>query len=129
VPEVTRGLVARGGGSFKLPRRIPMAIAMELLLTGAPIDAAKAERFGLVNRLTPDGAALAGALELGQLIALNAPLAVVASKRVAVESSDWTTDTSFVRQRQYFDPVFASEDAREGALAFAERREPSWRGR
>ena len=127
LPEVSRGLAARGGGAFRLPRRIPHALAMEILLTGEPIDAIAAERFGLINRLTPDGQALDAALELGRLVARNAPLAVTASKAVALESATWTVAEAFDRQDQFFDPVFASADAKEGATAFRERREPTWR--
>jgi enoyl-CoA hydratase len=129
LPEVRRGLAARGGGAFRLSKRLPYALAMEMLLTGEPIDATRAERFGLVNEVTPVGGALEGAIHLAGLVARNAPLALAASKRVAVESADWPVGTGFDRQRAHFDPVFASEDAREGAAAFLERREPVWRGR
>jgi enoyl-CoA hydratase len=129
LPEVRRGLAARGGGAFRLPRRLPYAIAMETLLTGDPLDAARAERYGLVNRIVPDGEALEGALRLAQTIAANAPLAVAATKRVVVESADWPADRCFERQGEHFEPVFASEDAQEGATAFRDKRQPVWQGR
>ncbi len=128
LPEVRRGLAARGGGAFRLPQRLPYAVAMEAILTGEPLDAARAERFGLVNRVTADSEALAGALVLAELIAANAPLAVAASKRVVRESGDWPADAAFDRQREHFEPVFASADAQEGAAAFRERRAPVWTG-
>jgi len=127
LPEVRRGLAARGGGAFRLPRRLPQALAMEVLMTGAPLSAARAAQFGLVNRVVDDGGALAAALELAQLIAANAPMSIRATKQVAVESADWTLAESFARQRPYLDPVFSSEDAQEGVAAFRERRDPVWR--
>lgn len=129
LPEVRRGLAARGGGAFRLPTRLPYVLALEMLLTGEPFDAVRAERFGLVNQVTPNGEALDGAVHLAGLVARNAPLAVAATKRVATESVDWPVNTGFDRQRTHFEPVFASDDAREGAAAFVERREPSWQGR
>jgi enoyl-CoA hydratase len=129
LPEVRRGLASRGGGAFRLPRRMPHAVAMEALLTGEPITAERAAHFGLVNRIVADGAALDAALELAALIARNAPLSIEATKRVAIESALWPAEAAFDLQRQFFDPVFGSEDAREGAAAFQERRPPVWRGR
>ncbi len=129
LPEVRRGVAARGGGAFRLPRRLPYGIAMEILLTGEPMSAEDGYRLGLLNRVTEDGQALAGALELARAIARNAPLAVAASKRVVVDSADWPLATAFVEQRQHLDPVFASSDAQEGATAFVERRAAVWSGR
>ena len=126
LPEVRRGLAARGGGVFRLPRRLPHALAMELIVTGAPLDAARAEQFGLVNRLVDDGQALAAALELAAQVAANAPMSVRASKAVAIESADWPLAEGFQRQRAYLEPVFASQDAAEGVAAFRERRDPVW---
>jgi enoyl-CoA hydratase len=128
LPEVTRGLAARGGGALRLARRMPYAIAMEVVLTGAPISAARAAECGLINRLVPDGEALAAALELAAAIASNAPLSVRASKRVVAESADWDTGEGFARQAEYFGPVFSSADAAEGARAFSEKRPPRWSG-
>ena len=129
LPEVTRGLAARGGGAFRLPRRMPHAIAMEVILTGRPLAAARAAEHGLVNRLVPAGKALAIACDLAAVIAANAPLAILASKQVAIRSADWPLAECFGRQREYFDPVFASADAREGGAAFRDKRAPQWTGR
>ena len=129
LPEVTRGLVAAAGGLIRLPRRIPAAVAMELALTGDPMSAADAHRWGLVNRLTPVGGALAAARELAARIAANGPLAVRASKEIMTSSADWTAEDMWDRQAAIMGPVIASEDAREGAAAFAEKRAPVWRGR
>ncbi len=129
LPEVTRGLVAAAGGLIRLPRRIPAAVAMELALTGDPLPAVDAHRWGLVNHLTAPGEALAGARELAARIGANGPLAVRASKRIITESADWTAEDMWERQGSIMGPVVASEDAREGATAFAEKRAPVWRGR
>lgn len=129
VPEVKRGLVARGGGMIRLPDRLPRAVALELLLTGDPIEADRAAHFGLVNQVVDEGGALDAAKDLAQRIAANAPLATAAAKAVATASRDWPQDEAFSRQQEISDSVFASEDAKEGAAAFAERRTPVWRGR
>jgi enoyl-CoA hydratase len=102
---------------------------MELLLTGDFIDAGRAAAMGLVNRVVEDGAAAAEAIALAQRLALNAPLALRVTKQVVVESADWPLSEAFARQAPMTDPVFASEDAREGAVAFAEKRAPAWQGR
>jgi enoyl-CoA hydratase len=128
LPEVTRGLAARGGGAFRLPRRLPHALAMEVILTGRPMPAAQAARHGLVNRVVPAGTALDAACELAAVVADNAPLSVRASKQVALRSADWPLGECFDRQHEYFDPVFASADAAEGAAAFRGRRVPQWTG-
>ena len=129
IPEAKRGLVAAAGGLLRLPERIPRAVAMELALTGGFLDAPRAYDLGLVNRLTDDGSALAEALELAHAIAANGPLATRASKRVIVESRGWPVEERFARQREIIEPVMTSEDAREGARAFAEKRPPNWRAR
>jgi enoyl-CoA hydratase len=129
LPEVRRGLAARGGGVFRLPRRLPQAVAMELICTGAPLDAARAEHFGLVNRLVDDGQALAAALELAAQVAASAPMSVRASKAVAIDSAGWPLDEGFKRQQAYLEPVFGSQDAAEGVAAFRERRDPVWQDR
>ncbi|MET7337821.1 crotonase/enoyl-CoA hydratase family protein [Nonomuraea sp. NPDC005650] len=129
LPEVKRGLVARGGGMFRLPQRLPRAIALELLLTGDPIGASRAAAFGLVNEVVDDGAALDAALALARRISANAPLAVAASKHIATASRDWPQPESFIRQQPISDQVFASQDAQEGAAAFTEKRKPVWQGR
>jgi enoyl-CoA hydratase len=128
IPEVKRSLVAAGGGLLRLPRVLPRNVAMELALTGDPIDAERAHALGLVNRLAEPGQALSVALELADAIAINGPLALAASKRILVESVDWPDSEFFDRQREVVEPVMRSEDAREGATAFAEKRAPVWRG-
>ena len=129
VPEVKRGLVAAGGAALLLPRRVGPAHALEMLLTGDPVDAARAAQIALVNRVVDDGAALEEALRLAAVIAANGPLAVTVSKQVARQSADWTFAQGWTEQASLVRPVFLSEDAREGAAAFAEKRPPVWRGR
>lgn len=129
VPEVKRALVAGAGAALLLPQRIPQAIALELLLTGDPISAERAAQLGLVNRLTPEGGALDGAVALAATIAANGPLAVAVTKQIARSASDWTQAEGWVKQDELMAPVFSSEDAREGATAFAEKRAPVWTGR
>lgn len=129
VPEVKRALVAGGGAAILLPRRIPYAVAFELLLTGDPITADRAFELGLVNRVAPDGEAVTVALELAAAIAANGPLAVAATKQIARAAADWTLEEAWERQAELYKPVFASQDAKEGARAFAEKRAPVWLGR
>ena len=128
-PEVKRGLVAAGGGLMRLPQRVPFHLAMEWALTGELIPATRGFEVGLVNRLTPTGGALDEALTLARAIAANGPLAVAASKRIVVEAPDWPAAERFDRQREINEPVRSSEDAREGATAFKEKRAPRWQGR
>jgi enoyl-CoA hydratase len=127
IPEVKRGLVAAAGALLRLPERIPYHVAMELALTGDPILAERAAELGLVNRLAEPGEALAVALELADRIAGNAPLALAASKRILVDAPGWPAAARWERQAEIVAPVRASEDAREGARAFAEKRAPAWR--
>jgi len=129
IPEVKRSLVAAGGGLLRLPRMLPRNVAMELALTGDPIGAERAHELGLVNRLAEPGEALSVALELASAIAQNGPLALAASKRILNEALDWPDSEFFERQQAITEPVMASEDAREGATAFAEKRPPVWKGR
>jgi enoyl-CoA hydratase len=129
VPEVRRSLVAAGGALLRLPDRLPAGVAAEMLLTGDPIDAERAHALGLVNRLAPAGQALAVALEVAERIAANGPLALRATKAVLAARSDWGAEQFWTRQPAITDPVFASADAHEGAVAFAERRVPQWTGR
>jgi len=129
IPEVKRSLVAAGGALLRLPRLLPRTVAMELALTGDPINAERAYELGLINRLAEPGEAVEVALELAAAIAVNGPLALAASKRILVESVDWPESEFWRRQREISGPVFTSEDAREGATAFAEKRPPVWQGR
>src|SRR3954447_11917268 len=129
IPEVKRSLVAAGGALLHLPRRIPYHVAIELALTGDPIDAQRGYELGIVNRLAEAGGAVGAARELAAAIAANGPLAIDATKRILRAQQDWPQDEAWDRQRQISDPVFASADAREGATAFAERGDPVWKGR
>ncbi|MGY2066591.1 crotonase/enoyl-CoA hydratase family protein [Blastococcus sp. SYSU DS0619] len=129
VPEVKRSLVAAGGAALLLPQRVPRAVALELLLTGEPIDAERAAAVGLVNRVVDEGDAVEAAVALAEVIAANGPLAVAATKQVVLDAPSWPADEAWERQEQVVRPVFGSEDAREGSTAFAERRPPVWRGR
>jgi enoyl-CoA hydratase len=128
IPEVKRGLVAGGGGLLRLPLRIPPAIAMELALTGDTLSAVRAHELGLVNALAEPGHVLEAAIALAERITANGPLAVAATKRIIVESRGWSPDAMFAEQTKILMPVFTSNDAREGAVAFAEKRPPKWTG-
>jgi enoyl-CoA hydratase len=129
IPEAKRGLAAAAGGLMKLPRQIPPRIAMELALTGDFIDAQRAAELGLVNQVVPAGTALDAAKELAAKIVANGPLAVTVSKQVILESVDWTADEMWKKQQDLVMPVFGSEDAMEGSIAFAEKRAPNWKGK
>ena len=129
LPEVKRGLVAAAGGLFRLPRRIPAGIAMELALTGDPLLAVDAHRLGLVNVLTAPGEALDGARALAARIAANGPLAVAATKQIIARQHDWDLADAWAQQDPVVAPVMQSADAREGARAFAQKRAPVWTGR
>ena len=125
LPEVKRGLLAAGGGT-RLPQRIPLALALEMGMTGGLIDAPRALELGLVNRVVPGPAVLEEALKLADEIAANGPLAVAVTKKLMydeVRMPDWDALTETART------VFDSEDAKEGARAFLEKRPPVWTGR
>ncbi len=128
LPETRRSLVAGAGGLLRLPLRIPPAIAMEYALTGEHFTAEDAHGWGLVNRLTEPGEALAGALALARKITENGPLAVRATKQILTGAPDWPAEERWARQEEIMRPVLTSADAREGAQAFAEKRAPVWRG-
>jgi enoyl-CoA hydratase/carnithine racemase len=127
VPEVKRGLFAAGGGVF-LSTRIPLAVALELTLTGDPIDAARALALGLINRVVPPGEVLDAAVALAERIARNGPLALQATKEMVRAAS---TDLARAKRlaAEWQPKVFGSEDAKEGATAFIEKRDPVWTGR
>jgi len=129
IPEVKRGLIAGAGGLLRLPRRLPPAIAMELALTGDPLSAPDAHRYGLVNTVTAPGGALDGALALAARISANGPMAVAGSREILSNATDWSIEEGFVRQEAILAPIIISADAHEGALAFAEKRPPQWSGR
>lgn len=129
LPEVRRGLIAGSGGLLRLPLRIPPQVAMEYALTGANLLAPDAHRWGLVNRLTAPGEALAAARELAAQIAANAPLAVRLTKEIVSQAHYWSEEEGRERQRSILARVFSSDDAREGSAAFLEKRAPVWRGR
>ena len=129
VPEVKRALVAGAGAALHLPQRIPQAIALEMLLTGEPIEAQRAAELGLVNRVVPSGTAVDAAVELARVVAANGPLAVAVTKQIARSAPDWTFAEGWQHQAELMGPVFVSEDAQEGATAFAEKRPPVWKGR
>jgi enoyl-CoA hydratase len=126
--EVTHGLVPPEGGIVRLTERLPRNVALELLLTGDRLAADRAERFGLVNRLAEPGEALAEALRLATRIAANAPLAVAAIKRAVDERTAFGDSEAFAQQDRIVALVLTSADAKEGARAFAEKRQPNWQG-
>ncbi|HEY3733072.1 MAG TPA: crotonase/enoyl-CoA hydratase family protein [Streptosporangiaceae bacterium] len=128
LPEVTRGLAAGAGGLLKLHHRIPYHRAMQIVLTGERVPASELHQAGLIASVVPAGQALAAARELAGRVAACAPLAVVASKRVMVESAEWPAGEQQARQGEILGAVFGSADAMEGAIAFAEKRPPVWRG-
>lgn len=128
LPEVKRGLVASAGGLLRLPRQLPKRIATELVLTGDIYDAETLAPYGLINFIVPEGEALKAALKFAEKLAGNGPMAMAVSKQVLNESAFWGEDM-FERQYELTRPVFNSEDAREGAAAFAEKRAPVWQGK
>lgn len=127
LPEVKRGLFAAGGGVF-LSTRIPLAIALELTLTGDPIDAQRALALGLINAVTPAGHVLDDAIALAERIARNGPLALQVTKQL-VRTANTDAARAWEIQAEWQPKVFGSEDAKEGATAFVERRDPVWKGR
>jgi enoyl-CoA hydratase len=122
LPEAKLGLTAGGGGAIRLPRVLPRAIALEMLLTGEPISAEEACRWGLVNRLTEPGGALEAALALAAAIGENSPIAVPAIAQVARSSAWLSDDEAFARQAPIFTAVQESEDTRRRVAEFAHRR-------
>jgi enoyl-CoA hydratase len=128
IPEVKRCLVPIGGGITRLAERLPENIARELVLTGDPITAGRAAEWGLVNRLAAPGEALEVACALAAEVAGNAPLATLASARIFKERRQWAAGDALARQQAIAAAAFASDDAREGSVAFLEKRMPVWRG-
>lgn len=129
IPEAKRGLVAGAGGLLRLPKQMPSRIAMELALTGDFIDAQRLYELGLINQVSAPQGALQAARELASKIAANAPMAVSISKKVVAAAPDWSRQDMFAEQQKLIQPIFTSEDAIEGATAFAEKRAPQWKGK
>ena len=129
IPEASRGLVAGGGGLIRLPKLIPLAVAYEMALTADPIDAKRAYELGLVNRVVPGEAVLDEAIALAERIAKNAPLAVRTSKDVMKKARELTEAQCWDLNTEAFGMIGRSADALEGAIAFAEKREPVWQGK
>jgi len=132
LPEVKRGLFAGAGGAFRLAQQLPCKIAMEMLLTGDPINASKALELGLINAVVPRAGLMAAALALAGRITANAPLSVQASKRIALGIADGKIASEaelWEHSRREGAALMRSEDAREGPKAFAEKRTPVWQGR
>ncbi len=129
IPEVKRGLVAAGGALRRLPERLPLGVAMEMALTGDPLPVQRAHALGLVNVVAEPGEALDAALALAERIAANGPLSVAASKQILQQQGDWQEAEFWAKQGEIAGPVLMSEDAREGATAFKEKRPAVWRGR
>jgi crotonobetainyl-CoA hydratase len=132
LPEVKRGLIAAAGGVFRIMNQLPRKVAMELLLTGDPLSASDALEWGLINQVVKDGSVLDAALELAARVTVNAPLSVQASKRIAYGVDDGVIadeEAGWERTMREMRSLIRSEDAREGPLAFAEKRQPVWKAR
>ncbi|MCZ4493977.1 MAG: enoyl-CoA hydratase [Conexibacter sp.] len=129
LPEVKRSLIAAGGGLLRLAQRMPYHAAMEIGLTGEPMSAERLHELGVVNRLAEPGQALTVALALAAEITPNAPLALAATKHIVEHATEWGLEEGWRRQEPIVARVHGSEDAQEGAVAFAEKRPAVWRGR
>ncbi|WP_373122279.1 crotonase/enoyl-CoA hydratase family protein [Mycobacterium marinum] len=132
LPEVKRGLIAAAGGVFRIVNQLPRKVAMEMLLTGEPITASDAYEWGLINQVVKQGAVLDAALALAARVTVNAPLSVRASKRIAYGVDDGVVadeERSWERTMREMRSLIRSEDAKEGPLAFAQKREPVWKAR
>jgi crotonobetainyl-CoA hydratase len=132
LPEVKVGLIAGAGGVFRIVDQLPRKVGLHMLLTGEPISAAEAAKWGLVNQVVPNGTVLDAALALAERVTVNAPLSVQASKRIAYGADDGVIpdeETSWGRTAREFRGLLKTEDAKEGPLAFAEKRRPMWKAR
>lgn len=129
IPEAKRGLLASAGGLVRLPKRLPLPIALELALTGEPIGAERAYALGLVNRVVPGAQVLEAAIAMAQAVAANAPLSVRFSKAVMRASAEVPEAEGWKLSDEAAAVVTTSPDALEGAVAFAEKRPPAWTGR
>jgi enoyl-CoA hydratase len=128
LPEVKRGLFAAAGGLIRLPKRVPLALATEIAITGDPIGADRALQLGLVNRVVPVEQVLDEALALAGRVSANGPLAVRNTLKMVREAPDLTEEEAWPRNYELAIEVFSSPDSIEGATAFAEKREPKWTG-
>lgn len=128
VPEIKLGILPGAGGTQRLPRLIPPAVARQMLLTGDPVDAAEAHRIGLVNEVAPEGTAVERAMVLASTIATRAPLAVASGKRLLDRSAALTLDAGLELERQTVAMLFGTQDRAEGVAAFLEKRPPEFRG-
>jgi crotonobetainyl-CoA hydratase len=132
LPEVKRGLIAAAGGVFRIVDHLPRKVAMEMIFTGEPMTSADACKWGLINQVVPDGTVVDAALALAERITVNAPLAVWASKRVAVGVDDGVItgeQAGWIRTMREMGAVLRSADAKEGPMAFAEKRQPVWQAK
>jgi crotonobetainyl-CoA hydratase len=132
LPEVKRGLIAGAGGVFRIVNQLPRKVALELIFTGEPMSSADALRWGLINQVAPDGTVVEAALALAERITVNAPLSVQASKRVAYGADDGIIadeEPNWERTTREFSALLQTDDAKEGPLAFAEKRQPVWKAR
>ena len=129
IPEAKRGLIAGAGGLIRMPKRLPIAIALELAMTGDSIDAARAFELGLVNRVVPSSVVVEEAVSLADRIAANAPLAVRYSKSVMKQAAELSEAEGWKINAEAVGVVFTSADAMEGPVAFAEKRPPNWQGK
>ena len=129
IPETGVGLFAGAGALLRLPRRVPYGLAMKLALTAEPITAEEAASYGLVDQVTEKGEALAGAMDLAARVSKNAPLGLIASKALIREMQGRTEAEFWAYQASEHMHVFETEDAIEGATAFAEKRQPNWQGK
>lgn len=129
LPEPKRAIIPGAGGTQRLPRAVPLAFAMELLLTGDRFDAQTALQFGLVSRVVPQAELMATAEAIANKILENGPLAVRAVKEVAMRGLDMTLEDGLRLEAQKTGPIFSTEDAREGPLAFAQKRKPVYKGK
>jgi len=133
LPEVSLGIIANSGGVQRLPRRLPRAIAMELLLTGRRVEAPEALRLGLVNRIAPQAGLMGAARDLAGAVSANAPLAVRAVKALTIAAEPLSVEQAYALMRSgrvaAYEAMKASQDALEGPLAFTQKRAPMWKGR
>ncbi|WP_196766055.1 enoyl-CoA hydratase-related protein, partial [Mycobacterium avium] len=132
LPEVKRGLIAGAGGVFRIIEQLPRKVALELVLTGEPMSAVDALRWGLINEVVPHGAVVEAALALAERITCNAPLSVQASKRLAYGADEGiigAEEPKWERTTREFTALLKTEDAKEGPLAFAQKRQPVWKAR